>query len=171
MRKPHCSELPPRLCFAEHDAISHFLLRVLCCGDGAATHWLLEAEEMGRRLWRSVEWGASERVCVFVTLFLCLFICLFERWVHVLHLLVFWVHDNVEARDFILILHSLTCFDLTDVSLFVALLEVAEYIRRKHLAACHGLSTVVLCNISYQNIGCATCKDQSSLYQPFLAKY
>ena len=130
MRKPHCSELPPRLCFAEHDAISHFLLRVLCCGDGAATHWLLEAEEMGRRLWRSVEWGASERVCVFVSLLICLFICLFERWVHVLHLLVFWVHDNVEASDFILILHSLTCFDLTDISLFVALLEVAEYTKK-----------------------------------------
>lgn len=38
--------LPPRLCFAELDAISHVLLRVLCCGDGAATHWLLEAEEI-----------------------------------------------------------------------------------------------------------------------------
>ena len=62
-------------------------------------------------------------------------------------------------------------FDLTDISLFVALLEVAENIRRKHLAARHGLSTVVLCNISYPNTGCATCKDQSSLYQPFLGKY
>ena len=81
--------LPPRLCFADLDAISHFLLRVLCCGDGAATHWLLEAEEMNRRLRRSVEWGASERVCLFSCLFVgsfvrsfvrsfvCLFVCLF----------------------------------------------------------------------------------------------
>lgn len=67
-------------------------------------------------------------LCVFVSFcfFVCSFACSSVGSMNVLHLLVVWVHDNVEASDFILILHSLTCFDLTDISLFVALLEVAE---------------------------------------------
>ena len=29
----------------EHDAVSHFLLRLLCCGDAAGRSWCLSAEE------------------------------------------------------------------------------------------------------------------------------
>ena len=34
----------PRLCDKQMDAASHFMLRLLCCSDGYAAQWLLDAE-------------------------------------------------------------------------------------------------------------------------------
>lgn len=42
---PGASGFLPLLFDAEMDAVSHFLLRVLCCNDGAASVWMIDAEE------------------------------------------------------------------------------------------------------------------------------
>ena len=43
----------PRLCDKQLDAASHFMLRLLCCRDGYAAQWLLDAEEaLLRQRWQ-----------------------------------------------------------------------------------------------------------------------
>ena len=41
----HMTDQSLRLFDAEMDAVSHFLLRVLCCNDGAASIWMIDAED------------------------------------------------------------------------------------------------------------------------------